>query len=507
MPKTYLHRRSAALAVVATVYATGGGAAPGTVTNIYDDLGRLRSSSYSDGRLADYQYDKAGNRTANTAGVPPTLAISGPANPPVEGSPLVFTVTKIGISSSAITVTCAQSDGSAKSGGAAPFDDYTSASQTITFAASEGSPATRPCAVNTKDDSFYEGSQTVVGSLQNSSAGTAIVTSSAIGTIADNDPAPVFSVEGSTKSENASPLTFSITKAGLTELDHNASYSTEDGTASIADGDYSAVSGNYTFPAATPVYVISVPIINDARFELNENMAMRLSAPSNGATLGTSAASSTITNDDQPPSVAISDAVVVDEGNVSTFTATKSGSSALSHSFNWATANNNAQQPGDYIAASGVITFAVSETSKTIQVQTKTDGLAEGTNETYFVNLSEHGSTNAATISDGQGVGTIADIDGATPSVPANLRITPTGNAPTYSVAWNASTGGVAYYLLEETFNGNVGAPINTSSTSKAYSAKPSGNYDYRVRACNSANVCSIYSANVSRLVCNGACD
>jgi hypothetical protein len=74
-------------------------------------------------------------------------------------------------------------------------------------------------------------------------------------------------------------------------------------------------------------------------------------------------------------------------------------------SVNYATANGTATSGSDYAATSGTLTFAPGETSKTITVAVTGDTLSEP-NETFFLNL-----TNAvgASISDGQGQGTIQD--------------------------------------------------------------------------------------------------
>jgi hypothetical protein len=71
----------------------------------------------------------------------------------------------------------------------------------------------------------------------------------------------------------------------------------------------------------------------------------------------------------------------------------------------YATAAATATSNVDYVAASGTVSFAPGQTSKTITVLVIGDRLGEP-NETFVVNLS--GVTNA-TIADGQGVGTIVD--------------------------------------------------------------------------------------------------
>jgi hypothetical protein len=109
-----------------------------------------------------------------------------------------------------------------------------------------------------------------------------------------------------------------------------------------------------------------------------------------------------------PPSLRINDATVT-EGNTgtfaATFTVTLSAASTQPVTVAYATGNGTATAGSDYQAASGTLTFAPGETSKTVTVLVNGDRLGEP-NETFFVNLS--GATNA-TIADGQGVGTIVD--------------------------------------------------------------------------------------------------
>ncbi len=109
-----------------------------------------------------------------------------------------------------------------------------------------------------------------------------------------------------------------------------------------------------------------------------------------------------------PPVFSIGDASVTEGGSL-TFIVTKSGSVSSSYSVSYATANNTASAPGDYTAASGILTFGSSEASKTVTIATVDDSASELT-ETFFVNLSA--PTGGATISDAQGTGTINDDDG-----------------------------------------------------------------------------------------------
>jgi hypothetical protein len=101
--------------------------------------------------------------------------------------------------------------------------------------------------------------------------------------------------------------------------------------------------------------------------------------------------------------------VTVNEGNTGTanavFTVTLSRVSDQAVTVAYATGGGGATAASDYRAASGTVTFAPGETSKTITVLVIGDRLVEPT-EYFAVNLSN--PTNA-TITDSQGVGTIVD--------------------------------------------------------------------------------------------------
>ena len=110
------------------------------------------------------------------------------------------------------------------------------------------------------------------------------------------------------------------------------------------------------------------------------------------------------------------DDVSVGEGGVLTFTVTKSGVTALSHDVSYATANGTASS-NDYQATSGILSFAPSDATKTVSVQT-THNIAYENDETVLLNLSN--PTNGATIADSQGVGTIIADDVNLPPVANN---------------------------------------------------------------------------------------
>jgi probable HAF family extracellular repeat protein len=109
------------------------------------------------------------------------------------------------------------------------------------------------------------------------------------------------------------------------------------------------------------------------------------------------------------PALSIANAPAVTEGNggtrAATFTVTLSATSTRTISVAYATSNGTSAAGSDYQAASGTLTFAPGETSKTITVLVNGDRLGES-NETFAVNLT---SPTNATIADGQGQVTIVD--------------------------------------------------------------------------------------------------
>jgi len=109
-------------------------------------------------------------------------------------------------------------------------------------------------------------------------------------------------------------------------------------------------------------------------------------------------------------SLAITD-VAATEGNAGSraflFTVQAAGSLKGSASVNYATASGTATAPGDFVAASGSLSFDRRTKSRTVTVQVAGDTVDE-LDETFQVVLS---GPSGATIADGIGVGTILDDD------------------------------------------------------------------------------------------------
>ena len=218
--------------------------------------------------------------------------------------------------------------------------------------------------------------------------------------------------------ESVASATITVNRTGGTGGTITVDYATTDNTA-IAGADYTATSGTLTFLDGETSKIFSVPINNDATDEPDESFDIALSNPTGGALLvNPSTGTVTITDNDNPPTVSITDVSQV-EGNSGTtnfvFTVNLSAASGFDVSVDYATANNTATAGIDYTATSGTINFssALAETSKTVVVTVNGDLVVE-LNETFFVNLSNPVN---ATLADAQGIGTITDDDN-----PGNLQ-------------------------------------------------------------------------------------
>ena len=225
---------------------------------------------------------------------------------------------------------------------------------------------------------------------------------------------PTVSVGSASKAEGNSgtsnlAFTVSLSKASTTPV--TVQYATSNGTAT-AGQDYVAASGTVTFAAGETSKTVNVVINGDAAVESDETLTLTLSSPS-GATIAAASATGTITNDDvapTSPTVSIGNASKA-EGNSGTsnmsFTVTLSKAATAPVTVQYATSNGTATAGQDYVAASGTITFAAGETSKTVNVVVNGDATSES-DETFTVTLS---NPSGITIATAVATGTITNDD------------------------------------------------------------------------------------------------
>jgi hypothetical protein len=227
-------------------------------------------------------------------------------------------------------------------------------------------------------------------------------------------PPPSVSVNDASVTEgNAGTVnaTFTVTLSAVYGQSVTVNYSTATGTAT-AGSDFQTASGTLTFAPGETGKTITVVVLGDQMFEPNESFAVHLSGATN-ATIGDGNGTGTIVNDDTfvPPSISISDVSKVEGRNGNTmfvFTVTLSAPSATEVTVSYATADGTARAGEDYLAASGTLTFAPGETTKTFTIKVKGDRKAEA-DETFYLDL--FGLSSNASFTKNRGLGTILNDD------------------------------------------------------------------------------------------------
>jgi Calx-beta domain-containing protein len=236
------------------------------------------------------------------------------------------------------------------------------------------------------------------------------------------------------------PVTFTISYSGQPNP-VSVDWATVDGTAT-AGSDYVAASGTASFTGVPSdrTRVVTVFVSGDTTYEGDETFTVHLSnnQPSGSTVIDTANATQTITDDETAPTLSVDDVSHAegDAGSTTyTFTVSQSFATAATTTVNYATADDTATTAdSDYASASGPLTFAPGQTSKTFDVTVNGDTKNEA-DETFFVNLS--GATNA-TIADDQGVGTITNDD-PVPSISVDDQILGEGDAGTSTMTFNVS--------------------------------------------------------------------
>ncbi|GAB4071348.1 pre-peptidase C-terminal domain-containing protein [Ancylobacter sonchi] len=359
---------------------------------------------------------------------------------------LTYTVSLSAASGAATTIAYATANGLATAG-----SDFTAKSGTLTIAAGATSGT---ISVTVAGDTLYEADETLSLVLSSPSGATftgGASTLSAIGTIANDDVAPVASIAAATLAEGNSgsaTMSFTVTLSAASGRATTISYATADGTAK-AGADYTATSGTLTIAAGATSGVITVPVIGDTVYESNESFSLVLSAPDGASLSGggpTLAAAGTITNDDALPVISLAGASVA-EGNSGTatalFTVTLSAASEVATTIAYATADGTGVAGSDYTATTGTLTIAAGATSGTISVPVTGDTSYEP-NETFSLVLS---SPTGATFSGGgatlSATGTITNDDAPPVATMANVSVTE-GNSGTKNATFTVTLSAVS---------------------------------------------------------------
>ncbi|MCW5958514.1 MAG: Ig-like domain repeat protein [Pyrinomonadaceae bacterium] len=331
-----------------------------------------------------------------------TVSINGVAAPEGNSGSSNFTFTVMLSQPSSQTITM---DFSTANGTAVAPGDYTANSGSISFNPGETS---KTISVSVNGDTTVESDETFFVNLTNV-VGATVLDGQGQGTIQNDDIASISinDVSASEGNSGTTDFTFTVNLSQPSLSAVTVNYATANGSA-IAGSDYTSASGTVTFNAGETSKTITVSVLGDTVVEPNENFFVNLSGAVN-ATISDNQGLGTIQNDDTA-TIAIGD-VTLNEGNSGTtafvFSVSLTNASASAITVDYSTANGSATSGSDYTAASGTLTFAAGETSKTVTVNVSGDVTVEP-NETFFVNLS---NASGAVIGDNQGLGTILNDD------------------------------------------------------------------------------------------------
>ncbi|MFL6229159.1 MAG: FG-GAP-like repeat-containing protein [Pyrinomonadaceae bacterium] len=295
-----------------------------------------------------------------------------------------------------------------------PGVDYQAVTGTLIF---EPGDLSKTIIVPVNGDTLDEYDETFSVNLSNP-RGAALHDAQGVGTIIDDDAAPMLSITGGQAAEgnstfNPNVVSFQITLSAPSAKAVGVNYQTRVGTATV--NDFQSASGTVTFLPGETSKTINISCTGDPTYEPDEDFFVDLTGVTN-ATPATATGRGVVLNDDPAPKVSISGSSIT-EGNAGTrnmgFTVNLTNASYQAVMVNYATADATATAGADYTAAAGTITFNPGEVSKTFTVPILGDTTDE-IDETFFVNLSD--ATNAS-ILNAQGTGTIFDDDGPTISV------------------------------------------------------------------------------------------
>jgi YD repeat-containing protein len=368
------------------------------------------------------------------------------------------TVTRTGRMTGIVGATLQLSDGTAT----AP-SDYAPGPIAIEFAANEVSKVVTIPVIN---DTLIENSETIALTLTQPTGGATIGTqSTATLNVVDDDvqlafSAPVFQIQ-----EDGTAVTaVTVTRTGRMTGIVGATLQLSDGTAT-ALSDYAPGPIAIEFAANEVSKVVTIPIVNDTLIENSETIALKLTQPTGGATIGTqSTATLNVVDDDVQLAFSAPVFQVREDGtSVTSVTVTRTGRSTGSVGAMIKLAAGSATAGEDYLAAPIAVQLANGETSKTVVIPVLNDTRIEP-NETVLLTLEQ--ATGGATIGT-QSSATLTIVDDDTQisfasaqfsvnedGTPINVitltrignltgrntvTVTPTGNTATATADFNAA--------------------------------------------------------------------
>ena len=335
-----------------------------------------------------------------------------------EGETAQFIVELSGQVQDTVSVTYATENGTALSGN---DKDYTEASGTLEFTSGQTS---KTIDVTTLEDTLNEADETFTMKLTavTGPEGVSLGTSTATGTIEDDDPlTAALDTTAKTVTEGAD-ATFAVNLSGGTSTGAVVVDYDQDASSTATSGsDYTAPSGKLTITAGESSGTITIATLTDQVLDPGETLVMKLTGATTTGTANVNAATATATiTDTGMAKVSVGDATAT-EGDSVAFEVELSFAVASAVEVSYATADDTAEEGEgkDYTEASGKLTFAVGDTSQTIEVTTLEDALDEA-DEEFTLTLTAANLPSGVSLDDDEATGTITDDD-EVPGAPTGL--------------------------------------------------------------------------------------
>ena len=250
--------------------------------------------------------------------------------------------------------------------------------------------------VTVNGDTTYEANETFFVNLS-SPSGATIADSQGLGTITNDDAAPSFTIDDVTHNEGDAGTTayvFTVTRTGATALASSVDFTTQNGSATLADTDYQLNTGTLNFTSAQTTQQITVLVNGDTTIEPDEDFTVHLSNAS-GAAISDADGTGTITNDDSTGVVQFSSATLMqDESQTAVVTVNRTGGTAGTTTVNLSDIGTGSATPGaacgsgaDYAQLSPnprLLTFGPGITQQTVNIPICSDDLPEGSETVNF---------------------------------------------------------------------------------------------------------------------------
>lgn len=192
--------------------------------------------------------------------------------------------------------------------------------------------------------------------------------------------------EGNSGTTTSPPITVTLSATSTSTV--SVAWTTVDGTATVADGDYVAKSGTLTFAPGITSQTITVQVNGDTKLEDYQTFTVKLTSVT-GAGFGNRVEKVQIQND-ETPKLAMA-AVKVNEGSPAAFKPKLLQAYYAPITLSATTSNGTAIAPGDYTAVTAQpVTFAAGSKIASVNVPTISDGITEGS-ETFSLQISGGG--------------------------------------------------------------------------------------------------------------------